>query len=95
MALDGFDKLMSLTDSRYRLALITARRASQLQGGLPTTLPDDELPDTNNPVSLAMRELELEQDIIWGEDLPSEEELRRLSQKIKRAKAAFGNPEGN
>jgi hypothetical protein len=29
---------MALTDSRYRLSMIVARRAAQLKGGIPTTL---------------------------------------------------------
>ncbi len=95
MVLDGFDKLMSLTDSRYRLSVITARRAAQIKGGIPSTLDEEDLSHTNNTVSIAMRELELEKELVWGDDLPSEDELRRLNQQDRRADEAFGNSEEN
>ncbi|MCY4355029.1 MAG: DNA-directed RNA polymerase subunit omega [Truepera sp.] len=95
MVLEGFDKLMSLTDSRYRLSMITALRAAQIKGGIPTTLEADELPRTSNTVSVAMREFELEKGIHWGEDLPSPEELRRLSQQDMRSDEIVGTPTGN
>jgi hypothetical protein len=44
MAQEGYDRLMALTDSRYRLSMIVARRAAQLKGGIPTTLDVDEMP---------------------------------------------------
>ena len=95
MVLDGFDKLMSLTDSRYRLSVITARRAAQIKGGIPSTLEEEDLPRTSNTVTIAMRELELEKEIVWGEDLPSEDELRRLNPQDRRADEVFGNSEEN
>ncbi len=77
MAQEVIDRLMALTDSRYRLSMIVARRAAQLKGGVPTTLAVDEQPDMNNTVTIAMHELRLGRGISWGDDLPSWDELRR------------------
>jgi DNA-directed RNA polymerase subunit omega len=78
MAQEGYDDLMALTDSRYRLTMITARRAAQLKSGIPTTLDGDEKPKTTNTVTIAMKELELGRGIRWGDELPSPEELSRV-----------------
>jgi DNA-directed RNA polymerase subunit omega len=78
MAQEGYDELMALTDSRYRLTMITARRAAQLKAGIPTLLTDEEKPKTTNTVTLAMKELELDKGIRWGDELPSLEELSRV-----------------
>ena len=77
MAQEGYDALMTLTDSRYRLSMIVARRAAQLKGGVPTTLAIEEQPDTTNTVTIAMRELQLGRGVYWGDELPSWDELRR------------------
>jgi DNA-directed RNA polymerase subunit omega len=77
MAQEGYDELMALTDSRYRLTMITARRAAQLKAGIPPLLGPEELPKTANTVTVAMKELELGKPIRWGDDLPSHEELSR------------------
>ncbi len=77
MAQEGYDALMALTDSRYRLSMIVARRAAQLKGGVPTTLAIEEQPDTGNTVTIAMHELRLGRGIHWGDELPSWDELRR------------------
>ncbi|HLR47335.1 MAG TPA: DNA-directed RNA polymerase subunit omega [Deinococcales bacterium] len=77
MAQEGYDRLMELTDSRYRLSMIVARRAAQLKLGVAPLLEDDELPGTVNTVTLAMREFELGKPIRWGDDLPDVEALRR------------------
>lgn len=77
MAQEGYDRLMALTDSRYRLSMIVARRAAQLKGGVPTVLADDERPDTANTVTIAMHELRRGVGVHWGDDLPSWDELRR------------------
>ncbi|HKI57537.1 MAG TPA: DNA-directed RNA polymerase subunit omega [Trueperaceae bacterium] len=81
MAQEGYDTLMSLTDSRYRLSMIVARRAAQLKAGIPTTLDAEEAPHTTNTVTLAMKELEDGKGIVWGDDLPSGDELRRLVER--------------
>ncbi len=77
VAQEGYDELMKLTDSRYRLSMIVARRAAQLKLGVPSLLEEGELEPTQNTVTIAMKELELGKPIRWGNDLPSVEELRR------------------
>ncbi len=77
MAQEGYDTLMALTDSRYRLSMIVARRAAQLKAGIPTTLDVDSAPHTTNTVSIAMKELEGGRGVHWGDELPSFDELRR------------------
>ncbi|MEJ2288928.1 MAG: DNA-directed RNA polymerase subunit omega [Deinococcales bacterium] len=81
MAQEGYDTLMALTDSRYRLSMIVARRAAQLKAGIPTTLDVDDAPRTSNTVSIAMKELESGSDIVWGDELPSTDDLRRLVER--------------
>jgi DNA-directed RNA polymerase subunit omega len=78
----GYDILLNLTDSRYRLSTIVAKRAVQLKKGLPSTLARDEYPVnrdgvSNNVVAVAVQELLLDKDIAWGETLPSNAELIR------------------
>jgi len=81
VAQEGYDTLMALTDSRYRLSMIVARRAAQLKAGIPTTLAAEEAAHTSNTVTLAMKELEGDREIVWGDDLPSTEDLRRLVER--------------
>ncbi|MEJ2291425.1 MAG: DNA-directed RNA polymerase subunit omega [Deinococcales bacterium] len=81
MAQEGYDTLMALTDSRYRLSMIVARRAAQLKAGIPNTLDVDTAPHTSNTVSIAMKELESGREIVWGDELPSTDELRRLVER--------------
>ncbi len=84
MAQEGFDTLMALTESRYRLSMVTARRAAQLKLGIPTVLPKDETPHTCNTVTIAMKELEEGAGVRWGDDLPSTDELRTLIERERR-----------
>lgn len=84
MAQEGYDKLMSLVDSRYRLSMLVAKRAAQLKNGIPTLLSADELPKTRNTVSIALKELVLGKPLVWGEDLPSIEELKKLIEREKQ-----------
>lgn len=77
VAQEGYDVLMALTDSRYRLSIIVARRAAQLKLGVPSLLEEGELAPTQNSVTIAMKELELDKPLRWGTELPSVEELRR------------------
>jgi DNA-directed RNA polymerase subunit omega len=86
MAQEGYDRLMALTDSRYRLSMIVARRAAQLKGGIPSTLSYDEMPAARlNSVSIAMREFEYGREVLWGDDsLPSFEELKRTVNEERR-----------
>jgi DNA-directed RNA polymerase subunit omega len=88
MAQEGFDTLMALTDSRYTLSMIVARRAAQLKLGIPSVLPKEELPTTRNTVTIAMKELERGMPLRWGRDLPSTEELRALVERERREEAA-------
>ena len=85
MAQEGYDRLMALTDSRYRLSMIVARRAAQLKGGIPTTLDHEEMPEAaQNTVSVAMREFELGRDVRWGDELPTFDELKRTVVEERR-----------
>jgi DNA-directed RNA polymerase subunit omega len=85
MAQTGYDSLLALTDSRYRLSMIVARRAAQLKGGIPTTLDADEMPEARqNTVTISMKEFELGRDVRFGEDLPSSDELRHTVLEERR-----------
>ena len=68
MAQEGYDKLLALTDSRYRLSVVVAKRAAQLKFGVPTVLDPDDVPKNENTVSLAMKELLLSDELRWGDD---------------------------
>ena len=89
MAQEGFDELMALTESRYRLSMITARRAAQIKAGVPPLLAPENYPKTRNTVSLAMKELEEGVGVVWGDDLPSAEELRGLVERDKREDTSY------
>ena len=88
MAQEGYDTLINLTDSRYRLSIVVARRAAQLKFGIPSVLPPEALPRTENSVTIAMKELEITDRVKWGDDLPSMEELRRIAEPPKQEPAA-------
>ncbi len=90
MAQEGYDTLISLTDSRYRLSMVVARRAAQLKSGIPSVLDVDELPRTENSVTIAMKELETTDRIKWGDDLPSMDELKRVAEPPKPVEPAAG-----
>jgi len=83
VAQEGYDTLLALTDSRYRLSMIVARRAAQLKSGIPTVLDVDLLPHNENTVTLAMRELELTDEIVWGDELPTVDTLRRAAEPMR------------
>jgi DNA-directed RNA polymerase subunit omega len=91
VAQEGYDRLMALTDSRYRLSVIVARRAAQLKAGIPTTLGVDEVPPARgNTVSVAMKELSLGRGVLFGTDLPSADDLRRVVlEERRREEAAY------
>jgi DNA-directed RNA polymerase subunit omega len=84
MAQEGYDKLMSLVDSRYRLSMLVAKRAAQLKNGIPPLLSPEETPKTRNTVSLALKELVLDKPLVWGDDLPSVEELKKTVEREKQ-----------
>ncbi len=83
MAQEGYDKLITLTDSRYRLSVVVGRRAAQLKSGIPSVLPREERPRGENSVTLAMKELELGAGVVWGDDLPTLAELSRAVEASK------------
>ena len=85
MAQDGYDTLLKQTDSRYRLSIVVARRAAQLKSGMPTLLSDEEMPDARaNTVSVAMEEMRLGKPVVWGEDLPTDAQLREARARERR-----------
>jgi DNA-directed RNA polymerase subunit omega len=87
MAQEAYDKLMEMTDSRYRLSVIAARRAAQLKMGVAPILSAQELPKTKNAVTLALKELSQGKGIQWGtgESLPTNEELKQNVEREMRA----------
>lgn len=87
MAQANYDKLLTAADSRYRVAMIAARRAAQLKAGVPPLLTNEELPKTRNLVSVAMRELELGKGLHWGMDLPDTKELQYALTQLSAGEA--------
>jgi DNA-directed RNA polymerase subunit omega len=90
----GYDKLLTLTDSRYRLSTIVAKRAVQLKMGFPSLLARAEYPINRDGVSehvvaIALQELLLGKTIIWGKDLPSDVELIRASELDKQSDPVY------
>ena len=88
MSQEGFDQLTTLTDSRYRLSMIVARRAAQLKAGIPSVLTADEHPKTRNTVTIAMKELATTTSVHWGDELPSAEELQDTLRAERREEPA-------
>lgn len=85
MAQVGYDTLLNLTDSRYRLSIVVARRAAQLKSGMPTLLTAEEMPDAaSNTVTVAMEELRLGKGVEFGVDLPADASLREFRAKQRR-----------
>ena len=85
MAQPGYDFLLDLTDSRYRLSMVVGRRAAQLKTGARPLLAPEAMPAaSSNTVSVAMAELRAGAPLVWGTDLPSEEELAGFRVKVAR-----------
>lgn len=84
MAQEGYDTLMTRTDSRYRLSMVATRRADQLKHGVPSTLTGKPIARADNAVTVALKELETESGVVWGEDLPSAEDIRAQVQRDGR-----------
>ncbi len=94
MAEPGIDKLLKLTDSKYKLTVAIAKRAQQLLRYnfsntvlAPPERPrmhtiEGELPDPN-PVTWAMREL-LSGRLVIGENLVPEDKLSRVMEETYR-----------
>lgn len=77
MTTAGFDKLLTLTDSRYRLSVIVAKRAMQLEKGFPNLLSHEEYPKnrvgvSHDEVAIAVQELLLDKGLLWGATLTSD-----------------------
>ncbi len=92
MSIIGYDTLLNLTNSRYRLSVIAAKRSVQLKKGFPTTLTKEEYPRnrdgvSHNVIAVALQELLLDKNIVWGETLPSDIELLKAFDLTKRAEA--------
>ncbi|MEX2501102.1 MAG: DNA-directed RNA polymerase subunit omega [Trueperaceae bacterium] len=88
MAQPGYDVLLDKTDSRYRLSMIIGGRAAQLKTGAPTLLTPEEMPDAaSNTVSVAMVELRTGKPLVWGLDLPTDEQLAAARSKARRGEA--------
>lgn len=89
MSVVGYDTLLNLTDSRYRLSVIAAKRAVQLKKGFPSTLAKEDYPKnrdgvSHNVVAVSLTELLLDKDIVWGETLPSDAELIKAFELKKK-----------
>ncbi|WP_456409651.1 DNA-directed RNA polymerase subunit omega [Oceanithermus sp.] len=92
MAEPGIDKLLALTDNKYKLTVVIAKRAQQLLRFnfkntvlAPPEWPkmrtiEGELPDPN-PVTWAMREL-VSGRLVIGEDLVPEDKLSRVMEEV-------------
>lgn len=87
MAQEAYDKLMEMTDSRYRLSVIAARRAAQLKLGVAPVLAPQDMPKTKNAVTLALKELASSKGIKWATDdsLPTNDELKQNLEREMRA----------
>lgn len=97
MAERNIDKLLSLTDSKYRLSVVIAKRALQLRSGVAPVIPADERLGTRNLVTLAMREMATER-LQWGEGLVDEGRLRTLLDRTRQAhneSIAASQPQSN
>lgn len=89
MAQQGFDTLMALTKSRYKLSMIVSRRAAQLKQGFPSVLPKEQIPRTRNTVTIAMRELEVGKGLEWGNDLPTTAEQKSGLERERRDESSY------
>jgi DNA-directed RNA polymerase subunit omega len=98
MAEPGIDKLLSLTDSKYRLTVVTAKRAQQLlrYNFKNTVLEPSEIPRMRtlegekpdpNPVTWAMQELRTGR-LETGEGLIVEDRLNKLLDQLYPREAA-------
>ncbi|MCA9836916.1 MAG: DNA-directed RNA polymerase subunit omega [Trueperaceae bacterium] len=91
MAQEGYDKLMNLTDSRYRLSMVVGRRAAQIKNGIPSTLKHEEYPKTRNTVTIALKELVMDKGIHWGKDMPKLEDLKKTLEQDRKLQNAQAN----
>ncbi|WP_287416549.1 DNA-directed RNA polymerase subunit omega [Oceanithermus sp.] len=92
MAEPGIDKLLALTDNKYKLTVVIAKRAQQLLRFnfkntvlAPPEWPkmrtiEGELPDPN-PVTWSTRELQTGR-LVIGENLIPEDKLSRVMEEV-------------
>ncbi|GGJ37873.1 DNA-directed RNA polymerase subunit omega [Deinococcus roseus] len=84
MAEPNIDKMLALTNSKYSLSVVVAKRALQLKAGTPSALPVDQRAKIRNLVTVAMRELASGK-LQVGENLIDEEKLAQDLQRTKQA----------
>ncbi|MFC6591869.1 DNA-directed RNA polymerase subunit omega [Deinococcus lacus] len=84
MAEKHIDKLLSLTDSKYSLSVVVAKRALQLKAGAPSVVSTEERARTHNLVTLAMRELATGK-LTIGEELVDEQRFYQDYQRQRQA----------
>lgn len=84
MAEKDIDKLLDLTDSKYRLSVVIAKRALQLRSGAPSILPVEQRVRTRNLVTQSMRELATRK-LIIGKNLIDEPRFHQDYQRQRQA----------
>jgi DNA-directed RNA polymerase subunit omega len=84
MAEKDIDKLLSITDSKYRLSVVVAKRAIQLRSGAPSVLPPEQKARTRNLVTQSMRELATGK-LTVGQDLMDETRFIQDYQRQRQA----------
>jgi DNA-directed RNA polymerase subunit omega len=57
MSEKNIDKLLSQTDSKYKLSVAIAKRAMQLKSGVVPVISPDQRTNTRNLITVAMREM--------------------------------------
>ncbi len=96
MAEKNIDKLLGMTDSKYRLSVVIAKRAIQLKSGINSVLSPENRIGTRNLVTLAMREtatgkLKIGEDLVNEHKLQSYLDRTRQQQQEQIAAQSAGN----
>jgi DNA-directed RNA polymerase subunit omega len=84
MAERNIDKLLSMTDSKYKLSVAIAKRAIQLKSGVVPVVPPEQRVGTRNLVTLAMREF-ASGGLITGDEIVDEAKLQTLLDRTRAA----------
>ena len=82
MAEKNIDRLLSLTDSKYRLSVVVAKRALQLKSGVAPVIPPEARVGTRNLVTVAMREMATGS-LEWGEHLVDDNRLNAVLERTR------------
>ena len=82
MAEKGIDRLLELTDSKYRLSVVIAKRALELKAGVPPVIPPEQRVGIKNNVTIAMREMATGK-LEWGEDMVDEHRLHSILERTR------------